>query len=466
MKTPRAAALAVPLCAALLLASGTMALAADEEPPVAPATFRATSSTTTKATATTVKPPTTTKATTTAKPSTTTTIKPTTTAKPTTTTNPSTTTTTTANTKVSLHRFFNTKTLTHFYTASEAEKQAVLAKYKQYTYEGTVGQVWSKTTNPGKSEVVVYRFYNKAKNTHFYTSSEAERDQIRKSYKEWTYEGPAFTAWSKQVSGTAKLYRFYSSQRGAHFYTAAPEEAQTVRATLKDYSYEGVAYYIDDGGLAASKPQASVSGVKLSGNGREGQTLTVTVGSITPAGAKPTYAWFCGDVVMAGSGTTHTVTSGDFGCALSVRVTVAPAGYWLGMASSNAITIASPFRPVDPPTVYYSGHWVDVDLSAQVVTLFDGTTPVKRILVSTGKPSTPTRIGTFKVYAKVRKQWMGDTPNVTWVAYFDGGIATHTAWWHNNFGQVMSHGCVNMREADAKFTYDWVKIGTVVVVHA
>jgi lipoprotein-anchoring transpeptidase ErfK/SrfK len=56
-------------------------------------------------------------------------------------------------------------------------------------------------------------------------------------------------------------------------------------------------------------------------------------------------------------------------------------------------------------------------------------------------------------------------PNVKWNTYFDGGIAFHTAYWHNNFGQPMSHGCVNMREADAKTVYDFLPLGTLVHVH-
>jgi lipoprotein-anchoring transpeptidase ErfK/SrfK len=56
-------------------------------------------------------------------------------------------------------------------------------------------------------------------------------------------------------------------------------------------------------------------------------------------------------------------------------------------------------------------------------------------------------------------------PDVRWDTYFDGGNAFHTAYWHNNFGTPMSHGCINMREADAKVVYDFAPLGTKVVVH-
>lgn len=35
------------------------------------------------------------------------------------------------------------------------------------------------------------------------------------------------------------------------------------------------------------------------------------------------------------------------------------------------------------------------------------------------------------------------------------GVAFHGAYWHNNFGLQMSHGCVNMRPKDAKWLFRW-----------
>jgi hypothetical protein len=36
------------------------------------------------------------------------------------------------------------------------------------------------------------------------------------------------------------------------------------------------------------------------------------------------------------------------------------------------------------------------------------------------------------------------------------GYSIHGAYWHNNFGYPMSHGCVNMRPEDAEKIYNWV----------
>ena len=56
-------------------------------------------------------------------------------------------------------------------------------------------------------------------------------------------------------------------------------------------------------------------------------------------------------------------------------------------------------------------------------------------------------------------------PNVAWVMYFNGDQGFHGAYWHNNFGHQMSHGCVNMPDWRAKVIYDWAPTGTDVWIH-
>lgn len=56
-------------------------------------------------------------------------------------------------------------------------------------------------------------------------------------------------------------------------------------------------------------------------------------------------------------------------------------------------------------------------------------------------------------------------PNVPYTMYYYKGYAVHGAYWHNNFGHPMSHGCVNLRPSDAKWFYNFAPVGTPVVVH-
>jgi hypothetical protein len=49
-----------------------------------------------------------------------------------------------------------------------------------------------------------------------------------------------------------------------------------------------------------------------------------------------------------------------------------------------------------------------------------------------------------------------DTPAVAWTTLFAaGGVAIHSAFWHNAFGEPKSHGCVNVLPEDAKWIFRW-----------
>ena len=114
------------------------------------------------------------------------------------------------------------------------------------------------------------------------------------------------------------------------------------------------------------------------------------------------------------------------------------------------------------------GRWIEVDLSAQRVTAWNGRKKVRSFMVSTGKRRTPTRLGTFAVQSKLRSTRMRgpgyNVPNVPYVMYYSGGYALHGAYWHNRFGTPVSRGCVNLRTASARWLYNWASVGTPVVV--
>jgi lipoprotein-anchoring transpeptidase ErfK/SrfK len=58
-----------------------------------------------------------------------------------------------------------------------------------------------------------------------------------------------------------------------------------------------------------------------------------------------------------------------------------------------------------------------------------------------------------------------DLPGVPWTLYFTAqGAAIHGAYWHNEFGNPHSHGCVNLPPKEAKLMYDWAQLGTTVIV--
>jgi lipoprotein-anchoring transpeptidase ErfK/SrfK len=103
---------------------------------------------------------------------------------------------------------------------------------------------------------------------------------------------------------------------------------------------------------------------------------------------------------------------------------------------------------------------------------------VNSFLISAGKPSTPTPLGEFHVYAKFTVQDMRGTnpdgtpyfqPSVPWVNYFSAGSAVHGVYWHplDWFGAInSSHGCVGLPVDEAQWVFNWAPIGTTVIVHA
>ncbi|MCB9125090.1 MAG: L,D-transpeptidase family protein [Caldilineaceae bacterium] len=131
-------------------------------------------------------------------------------------------------------------------------------------------------------------------------------------------------------------------------------------------------------------------------------------------------------------------------------------------------------KPEPAPVVFRTDapaegkRWIAIDISDQSLTAWQGDVPVFETTVSTGKPGFRTLPGTFAVYRKYEETRMRgidyDTPDVPWTMYYDGSFAIHGAYWHDNFGTPVSHGCVNLRVPEAKALFEWADVGTEVVV--
>jgi lipoprotein-anchoring transpeptidase ErfK/SrfK len=114
-------------------------------------------------------------------------------------------------------------------------------------------------------------------------------------------------------------------------------------------------------------------------------------------------------------------------------------------------------------------HWIDVDLTNQMVYAYEGQTLVNSFLVSTGAAPRLTVTGSYHVYERhVKGNMWGPgyfLPDVPYIMYFYKGFALHGTYWHANFGTPMSHGCVNLSTPDAEWLYYWSSMGTLVKVH-
>ncbi len=188
-----------------------------------------------------------------------------------------------------------------------------------------------------------------------------------------------------------------------------------------------------------------------------------------------------GSGASTASGSVHIVRPGESLSTIAARygTSVAALASANGISNPNHIFVgqrlviksgaaASAPRPAPSQPAASSGRWIDINLSTQTLTAYEGSTPVFSTLVSTGL-AFPTPVGTYSILYRVRSQRMTgpgyDLPNVPWVMYFTNrGHAIHGAYWHNNFGQPMSHGCVNMRPGEAEWLYNFTPNGAKVVV--
>lgn len=114
-------------------------------------------------------------------------------------------------------------------------------------------------------------------------------------------------------------------------------------------------------------------------------------------------------------------------------------------------------------------RWIEIDLSDQHLLAWEGENQTFTAVISTGKPKTPTHPGIYQIQRKYSQDRMRgadyDIPDVPHVLYFDRGYALHGAYWHNNFGTPVSHGCINLPVDNAQWLFDWTKIGTPIVIH-
>jgi LysM repeat protein len=179
------------------------------------------------------------------------------------------------------------------------------------------------------------------------------------------------------------------------------------------------------------------------------------------------------------SGQAYTVRRGDTLSAIALRfgVSVWALAQVNGIRSPSLIYVGQVLRipsgqsSAPPPSspAPTGGRWIDVNLSAQRVTAYEGNTPVRSALASTGLPATPTPTGRYRIYVKyVSTQMTGPgyyLPNVPYTMYFYRGYSLHGTYWHANFGRPMSHGCVNLPTYEAQWLFNWAPVGTLVNVH-
>lgn len=128
------------------------------------------------------------------------------------------------------------------------------------------------------------------------------------------------------------------------------------------------------------------------------------------------------------------------------------------------------FNNPTPPEGVTNGRWIEINLFDQTISVYDQNRMVFAALIASGIKQMATRPGLFQITKKVAAEHMSGAfeadrsdyyylESVPWTMYFDGARAMHGVYWRTSFGRQVSHGCVNLTVADARWLYDWAKPG-------
>ena len=114
---------------------------------------------------------------------------------------------------------------------------------------------------------------------------------------------------------------------------------------------------------------------------------------------------------------------------------------------------------------------IKVDIVTQILSYYFGDKLFDSFLISSGLDGMNTPEGEFKILDKVPVKHYGggdfDYPNTKWNLHFTTDYwryYIHGAYWHDNFGQQMSHGCVNVDYEHMEPLYWWTQYDTKVII--
>ena len=123
-----------------------------------------------------------------------------------------------------------------------------------------------------------------------------------------------------------------------------------------------------------------------------------------------------------------------------------------------------------PSEIRPGERWLDIDIASQVLTAYVGERAVFATLVSTGRGADGTELatprGSHRLWVKLKTSNMDNLDDqsaaenyaiqaVPWVMYFEHGYGLHGTFWHRDFGNKHSHGCVNLTPLDAERLFSW-----------
>jgi lipoprotein-anchoring transpeptidase ErfK/SrfK len=196
-------------------------------------------------------------------------------------------------------------------------------------------------------------------------------------------------------------------------------------------------------------------------NVRSGPSTAHAIIEELPAGTElSVFDWRIGEIVVGGNGFWAKIGEGRY-------------VYSIGLEKPK------PAAPPAPPKTL-AGRWIDVNLTQQIITAYEGARPVYWAVMSSGQEAWKTSTGTFEINRRILNHTMDSRtlgiPNMTHYrvenVYFtqffsyEGEAIHYNYWkWDTPFGVPTSHGCLGLEFYDSHFFWMFAELGTPLVIH-
>lgn len=174
--------------------------------------------------------------------------------------------------------------------------------------------------------------------------------------------------------------------------------------------------------------------------------------------------------IIAALNSANSVTASNVTTTASQEITIP---LLVDVKPFSTKTTLPPFTPG-----LYPGKYIEVNLTKQMMYLWEGQNKVHEFGVSSGKRSTPTREGTFKIknkalvgksYPWIMPYWMAFAQDRwgAWQGIHELPVDMRTGHKEGagDIGYAVSHGCVRLAIGNAKTVYDWAEVGIPMYVH-
>ena len=169
---------------------------------------------------------------------------------------------------------------------------------------------------------------------------------------------------------------------------------------------------------------------------------------------------------------SHVALTGKTADAGSERFLETADGAWV-RAKDAVVPVPSDKPPWGTAPPKGRGTWIEVSVNGGWLIAYENTTPVFTTLISPGRggpakvdedpiAEARTPLGLFPISGKFATATMEAPGNlvhtaVPWTQNFSGPHALHSAYWHDDWGNPKSGGCINLSPLDGKKMFAWTE---------